>query len=284
MTTASLLNHIPVPQDSAPAAERPPHLAVNALSKAFETRRGALLVLDRVQLHVETNELVCIVGASGSGKSTLLRIIAGLLPATSGTVLIDGAEISGPGPDRGMIFQHDTLYPWLTVASNIEYGLRLRGLPSSERRDRVAHYLHVVGLEKFADVLPRQLSGGMKQRAAIARALANDPALLLMDEPFGALDSQTRLLMQEFLLRIWRETHTSILLVTHDVSEAVFVSQRIYVFSSHPGHVKAEVAIPFSEERDFTLKRTPAFQAIEWHLVEQLHAEGIKHEEAERKP
>src|SRR5205823_3782628 len=165
------------------------------------------------------------------------------LPPSAGEVLVDGVPVAGPGPDRGLIFQHDTLFPWLSVAANVEYSLKLRSVPRAVRRERAAHYLEIVGLTRFARALPRQLSGGMKQRVAIARALVNEPALLLMDEPFGALDAQTRLLMQEFLLRIWRDTQTTILMVTHDVTEAVFLSQRIYVLSSNPGRVKTELRI-----------------------------------------
>lgn len=249
---------------------QPPHLRVQDVSKRFTTRKGSLVVLEQVSIHLEMNELVSIVGTSGSGKSTLLRIIAGLLTASAGVVQVDGEPVTGPGPDRGMIFQHDTLYPWLSVASNVEYGMKMRGIPRQERREQVAYYLQMVGLDKFAEALPYQLSGGMKQRAAIARALANNPKLLLMDEPFGALDAQTRLSMQEFLLHIWRETHTSILLVTHDVPEAVLLSQRIYVLTSHPGRVKMEVIVPFGEDRDAGVKRTPEFRELEWHLVDLL--------------
>lgn len=256
-----------------------PHVLVSGVSKLFRTKRnGSFTALDGVNMHVENNELVCVVGASGSGKSTLLRIIAGLIPPSSGSVFVDGQKITGPGPDRGMVFQHYTLYPWLNVAANVEYGLKRRGVPKALRREQVAHYLQVVGLERFADALPHQLSGGMKQRVAIARALANEPALLLMDEPFAALDAQTRLLMQEFLLRIWQNTHTSILLVTHDVSEAVFLGQRIYVMGSHPGRITTEKAVNFGKERDYTIKRTAAFHEIENTLLALLREESLKHE------
>ncbi|HEX9372867.1 MAG TPA: ATP-binding cassette domain-containing protein, partial [Roseiflexaceae bacterium] len=161
---------------------------------------------------------------------------------------------------------------------NVAYGLKLRGMPKAERRERTAHYLQVVGLERFANALPHQLSGGMKQRVAIARALANQPALLLMDEPFGALDAQTRLLMQEFLLRIWRETQVTILMVTHDVAEAVFLSQRIYVLASNPGRVKTELSVPLPADRDFTIKRAAAFQETEIQVEALLRKESLKQE------
>jgi ABC-type nitrate/sulfonate/bicarbonate transport system ATPase subunit len=172
-----------------------------------------------------------------------------------------------------MVFQQYTLYPWLTVAGNVEYGLKARGIPAEVRRQRVAYYLQVVGLERFARALPQQLSGGMKQRVAIARALVNEPALVLMDEPFGALDAQTRLEMQEFLLQIWRATHTSVLLVTHDVAEAVLLGQRIYVMASHPGRVRQEVAVTLPAERGAEVKYTPEFRALEQQLIELLRRE-----------
>lgn len=252
------------------AHARLPHLDVREVSKLFVRRKHIVPALERVNIHLHQNELVSIVGTSGSGKSTLLRIIAGLLPATSGAIEVDGVAVDGPGADRGMIFQTDTLYPWLSVAANVAYGLKLRRIPRNERREYVAYYLHMVGLEKFADALPHQLSGGMKQRAAIARALVNHPKLLLMDEPFGSLDAQTRFAMQEFLLQIWRETHTSILLVTHDVAEAVFLSQRVYVFTPHPGRVKDEIPVDFDTMRDTHVKRTTAFQELVWYLEDLL--------------
>jgi NitT/TauT family transport system ATP-binding protein len=204
---------------------------------------GPLRVLDGVDVHVEAGELVTLVGASGCGKSTMLAIVAGLSPPSGGAVLLDGQPVEGPGPDRGLVFQHYTLYPWRTVRENVSFGLELQRLGKREIRNRVDRYLEVMGLTDFADMLPRALSGGMKQRAAIARALATEPELLLLDEPFGALDAQTRGLMQEFLLDVWRETGMTILLVTHDVEEAVFLSGRIYVLSSHPGRVVEEIAV-----------------------------------------
>lgn len=228
------------------------------LTKEFD----GLRVLDGVDVHVDEGELVTLVGASGCGKSTMLAIVAGLLPPTAGEVLLDGHAVTGPGPDRGLVFQNYTLYPWRTVRENVAFGLELQRLPSAEIRARVDRYLQVMGLETFADALPKQLSGGMKQRAAIARALVNEPEVLLLDEPFGALDAQTRGRMQEFLLDVWRATGTTILLVTHDVEEAVFLSQRIYVLSSHPGRVMEEVAVPFPADRSPALLRDARFHAM----------------------
>jgi len=232
------------------------------LTKTFDSPTGPLLVLDGVNVHLDEGELVTLVGASGCGKSTLLAIAAGLTPATGGEVLLDGHPVTGPGPDRGLVFQSYTLYPWRTVRENVGFGLELKKLPKIEIRSQVDRYLDVMGLGAFAESLPKQLSGGMKQRVAIARALANEPEVLLLDEPFGALDAQTRSQMQEFLLDVWRTTGTTILLVTHDVEEAVFLSQRIYVLSSHPGRVMEEVSVPFPADRAPEILRDPTFHAL----------------------
>jgi NitT/TauT family transport system ATP-binding protein len=253
-----------------------PHLQVQNVSKTFQTRQRAVTALDGIDLRLELNELVCIVGASGSGKSTLLRIIAGLLAPTSGVVQVDGVPVTGPGADRGVVFQDYTLYPWLTVEQNVAFGLKMRGVGARERREQAQHYLGIVGLDHVARQLPHTLSGGMQQRVAIARALANRPALLLMDEPFGALDTQTRELMQEFLRTVWRETATSILLITHDIEEAIFLAQRLYVLTSNPGRVKAEVAVPLPAERDFTLKRQPTFLSLKDEVSDLLREETLK--------
>ena len=232
---------------------------------------GSLRVLDGVDFHVDAGELVTLVGASGCGKSTILAIAAGLTRATSGGVLLDGHPVRGPGPDRGLVFQHYTLYPWRTVRENVAFGLELQRVGKYEIRRRVDRYLEIMGLTAFADALPRALSGGMKQRTAIARALATDPEVLLLDEPFGALDAQTRGLMQEFLLEVWRETGKTILMVTHDVEEAVFLSGRIYVLSSHPGRVVEEVAVPFGRNRTTEVLRDPRCTDLVDHVRGRLH-------------
>jgi len=236
--------------------------AVKLQTVGLTKEYDGLLVLDHVDVHLDEGELVTLVGASGCGKSTLLAIAAGLIPPTAGDVLLDGHPVTGPGPDRGLVFQSYTLYPWRTVRENVAFGLELKKLPKAEIRERVDRYLDVMGLAKFADSLPKQLSGGMKQRTAIARALVNEPEVLLLDEPFGALDAQTRGQMQEFLLDVWRTTGTTILLVTHDVEEAVFLSQRIYVLSSHPGRVMEEVAVPFPADRTAAVLRDDRFHAL----------------------
>lgn len=235
------------------------HLEVSQVHKHFDTPQGPLVALEDINLHVETGEFVCAVGASGSGKSTLLRLIAGLEVPTAGKITVDGGAVTGPGADRGMVFQSYTLYPWMTVQNNVEFGLKLQGVPAKQRREEASRYLNVVGLTEFARSLPKELSGGMKQRVAIARALANQPKILLMDEPFGALDVQTKETMQEFLLELWERLGISILMITHDVNEAVFLAERIYVMSARPGTIQQEVKIDLNGHRAYELRRTPAF-------------------------
>jgi NitT/TauT family transport system ATP-binding protein len=229
-----------------------------AISKEFKGKRGPILALDAIDLHVDRRELVCIVGASGCGKSTLLSIVAGLTEPTAGEVLIDGRRVVGPGTDRGLVFQSYSLFLWRTVAQNIAFGLEVAGMPRKQINERVDYYLGVMNLRKWADARPSQLSGGMRQRVAIARSLVTEPEVLLLDEPFGALDAHTKGLMQDFLLSLWEETGTTILMVTHDVEEALFLAQRIYVFSSHPGRVKREIAVPFGE-RGPAIRRDATF-------------------------
>jgi NitT/TauT family transport system ATP-binding protein len=234
-------------------------LEATALTKSFETGSGTALAIDGIDLHVEPGEFVCLVGASGCGKSTLLNIIAGLIEATSGEVTLDGWPIIGPGPDRGLVPQSYSLFPWRTVAQNVAFGLEIAGLDRPAMAERVGELLEVMNLTRWADARPSQLSGGMRQRVAIARSLATQPQVLLLDEPFGALDAHTRLLMQEFLVSLWRKTGTTVLMVTHDVDEALFLAQRVYVLSSHPGRVKREIELPFGDERAPELRRSPVF-------------------------
>ena len=247
-----------------------PKLEVRALGKTFKQQGKQLAVLQDINLQLHHRELVCIVGASGCGKSTLLNIIAGLAQPSSGEVRVDDDVVLGPGSDRGMVFQSYTLYPWLTVVQNIGFGVKLRSLSKAERKQRIAYFLEVVGLTRFANAYPKQLSGGMKQRVAIARALANEPEVLLMDEPFGALDAQTKEQMQQFLLELWEQTQTTILMITHDVEEAVFLSQRLYVMNTNPGQIKTEIAIALPKTRDVELKLTPEFTGIKRQVMHAL--------------
>ncbi len=248
----------------------PPKLEVRGLSKSFATQDGSMAVLEDINLQLFPREFVCLVGSSGCGKSTLLNIVAGLANPSSGNVLVDGRAVTGPGSDRGMVFQNYTLYPWLTVSQNIAFGLQLRKMPKSEQRERIDYYLDVVGLTQFAKSYPKQLSGGMKQRVAIARALANEPAVLLMDEPFGALDAQTKEQMQQFLLELWEQTHVTILMITHDVEEAIYLSQRVYVMSARPGRMKLEVPVGLPEHRDLDMKLSPEFVDVKRQVLHSL--------------
>jgi NitT/TauT family transport system ATP-binding protein len=244
-----------------------------ALTKAFPSDRGETVAIEGVDLHVEPGEFVCLVGASGCGKSTLLNIIAGLLEPSSGTVTLEGWPIVGPGPDRGLVPQSYSLFPWRSVAQNVAFGLEIVGLDRPTIARRVAELLEVMNLTRWADARPSQLSGGMRQRVAIARSLATEPQVLLLDEPFGALDAHTRLLMQEFLVSLWRRTGTTVLMVTHDVDEALFLAQRVYVLSSHPGRVKRELELPFGEERAPELRRQAEFLDLRQQVLELLLTE-----------
>ncbi len=249
------------------------YLQINSLNKNFETKEGPLVVLKDINMLIEQGEYICAVGASGSGKSTLLRQIAGLDTPTSGQITVDGKRVTGPGPDRGMVFQQYTLYPWMSVQQNTEFGLKLLGVPKKVRREQASYYLNVVGLTEFSQVLPKQLSGGMKQRAAIARALASEPKVLLMDEPFGALDIHTKESMHEFMLDLWRRTNITIFMITHDVEEAVFLSNRIYALGARPGTVRKEMSINLPE-RTQSIKRQSKFQDYRDELMDLMRKHG----------
>ena len=248
------------------------HLEISYLYKEFSTKKGTVVALQDINMHVETGEFVCVVGASGSGKSTLLRLIAGLDFPSSGEITVDDAIIRGPGADRGMVFQKYTLYPWMNVQKNVEFGLKLLGVTPKKRKEEASYYLNIVGLSDFAKSYPKELSGGMKQRVAIARALATNPKILLMDEPFGALDIQTKENMQQFLLEIWHKTGCTIFMITHDVQEAVFLSQRVYVLSARPGTVKEEIAIDLPSDRDYHIKRQPSFHQQADRIIDLLRS------------
>jgi ABC-type nitrate/sulfonate/bicarbonate transport system ATPase subunit len=241
--------------------------------RGVERRFGTTLALQATDLDVAENDFVTILGPSGCGKSTLLRIVAGLDQPTAGQVTLDGRRIDAPGADRGMVFQSYTLFPWLTVIDNVCFGLRERGLPRAEQLETAQGYLAKVGLKGFERHFPKQLSGGMQQRTAIARALANKPRMLLMDEPFGALDHQTRELMQELLLGIWEAERTTVLFVTHDIDEAVFMGSRVAVMSARPGRIKLDRRVPLAHPRHYSVKTTPEFAALKAELTEQVRVE-----------
>jgi ABC-type nitrate/sulfonate/bicarbonate transport system ATPase subunit len=253
-------------------------LKIDQVARTFPARQGhaPTRALEPIDLNVGNNDFVTILGPSGCGKSTLLRIIAGLDRPTSGRVILDGYEVTGPGADRGMVFQSYTLFPWLTVRENIAFGLRERGISERERSKIADGFIHRVGLSGFENHWPKQLSGGMQQRTAIARALANDPKILLLDEPFGALDNQTRALMQEMLLGIWERDQKTVLFVTHDIEEAIFLGSRVIVMSARPGCIKAEIPIDLPHPRSYKIKTTAEFVRLKERLVEEIRAEALK--------
>ncbi len=250
-------------------------LLVENVGKIFPAQRGGqpTRALMPTSLSVGDNDFIAILGPSGCGKSTLLRIIGGLETASEGQIMLDGAPVSGPGADRGFVFQSYTLFPWLTVVQNIAFGLREKGIGERERIDIARGWAERVGLASFVDHFPKQLSGGMQQRTAIARALANDPKILLLDEPFGALDNQTRALMQEMLLGIWERERKTVLFVTHDIEEAIFVGSRVVVMSARPGRIKADIAVDLPHPRPYTIKTSPQFVALKERLVEEIRSE-----------
>lgn len=249
-----------------------PALELQSVSHVFDSAKtGRVVALDEVSLKVDAGSFVCVVGASGSGKSTLLRLIDGLIEPSAGQVLVNGAPVTGPGQDRAMVFQSDNLLPWQTVGDNTAYGLRLAGMSKGKSRDIARHFLRMVGLQDFEKSYPHQLSGGMRQRANVARALTVGPDILLMDEPFAALDAQTRELMQAELLRIWAEEKRTVVFITHQIDEAVYLADKVVVLSARPGRVREVVDVALDRPRDLHLKRTEEFGRIVdhiWGLIE----------------
>ena len=253
-------------------AEVAARLKVDNVSLRYQSPKGdTFTALDRVSFEVPDQQFAVIVGPSGCGKSSLLYLTAGLNEPSEGEIYVGGQKVDGPGADRGMVFQGYTLFPWLTVRQNIEFGLKRRKLPASEIRTIVEFYLGEVGLAKFAEHYPKQLSGGMMQRVAIARALANDPQILLMDEPFGALDSQTRLQMQQLLLQVWGNSKKTVVFVTHDIDEAILLADRIYVMGARPGRIKEILDVPIERPRTLDVVMEPAFIRMKRHILGLLH-------------
>jgi len=252
-------------------------LVIENVSRIFPAvRRGKpTRALEPTSLQIPDNDFVTILGPSGCGKSTLLRLVAGLDRPTTGRIILNGREVTEPGADRGMVFQSYTLFPWLTVADNIAFGLREKGVARERRSEAVLAWLARIGLTGFEHHYPKQLSGGMQQRTAIARALANDPEILLLDEPFGALDNQTRGLMQELLLDIWERERKTVLFVTHDIEEAIFLGSRVLVMTARPGRIKAEVAVDLPHPRHYTVKTSPEFSWLKARLTEEIRAEAV---------
>jgi NitT/TauT family transport system ATP-binding protein len=254
------------------APNAPPQLKVDNVSLRYQTPAGSTFTaLEQVSFEVPDEQFAVLVGPSGCGKSSLLYLTAGLAEPTSGEIFVGGKQVDGPGADRGMVFQGYTLFPWLTVRQNIEFGLKRRGMPSKERKEIVEYYLNEVGLTRFADNYSKQLSGGMMQRVAIARALANDPKILLMDEPFGALDSQTRLQMQQLLLKVWEHSKKTVLFVTHDIDEAILLGDRIFVMGARPGRIKEVLDVPIERPRNLDMVMDPDFISMKRNIFHLLH-------------
>jgi len=243
---------------------------INRLSKVYETKAQTFQALKDVSLYVKNEEFVSILGPSGCGKSTVLRILAGLEDPTEGSIRVSGKEVVGPSVERGMVFQGYTLFPWLTVRENIEFGLKLKKMNRKEMKEISDRYLELVGLERFANSFGKELSGGMKQRVAIARSLANSPDVLLMDEPFGALDAQTKQSMQQLLLNIWKKEKTTIVFITHDIDEALFLSQRIYVMDARPGRIQEEINADLNLFKDGELVNVDKFMKVKKQIVSML--------------
>lgn len=248
---------------------------ISELCKVYGKKKTELVALDHVNMKINKGEFVCIVGPSGCGKSTLLNIIAGFEHPTSGNLQLNGNQIEGPGPDRGVVFQSYTLFPWLTVAKNIQYGLKIKGYSKEELEKITEDYLKKIHMERFANTLPKDLSGGMKQRVAIARTLANQPEVLLMDEPFGALDAHTKSTMQVLIREIWQTEKPTIVFITHDIEEAVFLASKIYVMSANPGMVVEEIITDLPTIRDLKIKDTREFISYKNYVSDILYSDEV---------
>lgn len=251
-------------------------VSINSVGKNFTVSGKSFTAIERIDLDIYKNEFVAIVGTSGCGKSTLLNMIGGLDEPSSGEILIDGNEVNGPGRDRGFVFQTYSLFEWMSVENNIRFALEKSPLEKAEKKELVAHFIHAVGLSGFEKAYPKQLSGGMKQRVAIARALVYKPSILLMDEPFGALDAQTRGMMQELLLKIWEDHKVTVLFVTHDVDEAIFLADRVVVLASRPGRVKMDIPIALERPRSFELVTEPRFVRYKRDILSAIREETLK--------
>ncbi len=258
--------------DSSAIVEGDSQIQIRNLGKTYKSDKKETVAIDNFNIDIKKGELISIVGPSGCGKTTILRMIAGLMEPTTGTIIIEGRPCTGPGPDRGMVFQDFALLPWRTVRKNVELGLEISGVPKEERRERAEKYIDIVGLDNFADARINELSGGMKQRVGIARALVTKPDVLLMDEPFGALDAQTRNIMQAGLIRILDKTDQTIIFVTHSVDEAVYLSDRIVVLTKRPATIKEVVEIDWPRPRD---RASPEFTALRRHILDELEKENV---------
>ena len=256
--------------------ERSVKVKIDNVRRVFNTRNGEMIELNGVSLDIMENEFICVVGPSGCGKSTLLNIIAGLLEPTSGKVYCDGKEVTGTGTERGVVFQQYALFPWMTVKKNVMFGLNLKGIKGKEAEDIAMKYIKMVQLEDFVDHYPKELSGGMKQRVAIARAYAVNPSILLMDEPFGALDAQTRTQLQTELLETWEKERKTCFFITHDVDEAIILAQKVIIMSARPGRIKEIVDINIPYPRTQETKMTPEFLELKNHIWSQVYQEYLE--------
>jgi NitT/TauT family transport system ATP-binding protein len=252
------------------------HIEVRNFSLSYETLDGSVAAVADTRIHVNPGEFVSIVGPSGCGKSTLLNAVAGFLEPTTGTVTVDGERVKGPSAERGMVFQQYSLFPWKTVRENVEFGLKMRGMARSQRERAARTLLGLAGLDAFENHYPERLSGGMKQRVGIVRALATGPKVLLLDEPFGALDAQTRVIMQQILTNMWQRLKISVLFVTHDIDEAIFLSDRVYCMTARPGSIKAEIPIPLERPRQQSMMMSSEFLALRRGLMSLIREESIK--------
>jgi NitT/TauT family transport system ATP-binding protein len=255
------------------SADRAGAIAMRGVEIHFGEGRHAVRALAGIDLEVAPGELISVLGPSGCGKSTIIGAVAGFTPPTSGELFVDAERVRAPGPDRGVVFQQHTLFPWKTVLKNVEFGLKMRGVGCGERSARAREILEHIGLGEFAQHYPHQLSGGMQQRVNLARVLVNQPRVLLMDEPFCSLDAQTRLQMQQMLLKLWSELHMTVVFVTHDVDEAAFLSDRIVVLTQRPGRIKAELRVDLPRPRSTELLTAPEFAAIKRQALQLLLAE-----------
>jgi NitT/TauT family transport system ATP-binding protein len=261
---------------TAEAAASKGHVEVRNFSLSYETIAGSVEAVTDTRIHVQPGEFVSIVGPSGCGKSTLLNAVAGFLKPTTGTVTVDGELVDGPSAERGMVFQQYSLFPWKTVGENVEFGLKMRGMERSRRERAARTLLGLAGLEAFEKHYPDRLSGGMKQRVGIVRALATGPKVLLLDEPFGALDAQTRVIMQQILTNMWQRLKISVLFVTHDIDEAIFLSDRVYCMTTRPGSIKAEIPIPLERPRHQSMMMSSEFLALRRGLMSLIREESLK--------
>ena len=249
---------------------------VEDLSVSFKRNSQTIQVLDSINFKIQPGEFICLLGPSGCGKSTILNVIAHFVKPTTGHVFVDKRHVNTPGANRGFVFQQYSLLPWKTTFQNVEFGLKIRGMPKAERQELVTDYLNRVGLYKHRNSYPHQLSGGMQQRASIIRALINSPSVLLMDEPFAALDAQTRHMMQEMLLTIWADLQPTVVFVTHDIEEAIFLSDRIFVMGVNPGRIKAQLTVPFGRPRHIDMLLSPEFMQINREVFDLIREETLK--------